>query len=327
MTKEKIAVVLLNLGGPDSLDAVEPFLYNLFSDKDIFEFPFAQKFFAKIISKLRAGKSRELYEKIGGKSPIKEITEKQRRALETALRNSGLNVNVFCAMRYWHPFTKETAKQIASQNFGKIVLLSLYPHYSLVTIGSSLNEWRRNFKKGKNSEIVIKSYHNDVKYLQAVNFRIDEALIKFNNPENVYFLFSAHSVPQKLIDKGDPYQDQINESVELIMKMRKEKNRNFSIAYQSKVGPIKWLEPTTESSIQNLGREGIKELLVIPISFVSEHIETLFELNIEARETAMKSGIKNFVVTEGLNDLPQFIEALKILTLQALEKGINENER
>ncbi len=317
MTNSKIAVVLMNLGGPDSLDAVEPFLFNLFSDKDIFKIPFGQRFFARVISKKRAPKVAEQYKRIGGKSPINEITEAQRIALQNALRNENIDAEVFTAMRYWRPLTEKTAREIEKENYGKIILLPLYPHYSIVTVGSALNEWRRVFRGNKNKVAEIISYYENGNYHAAVNARIDEALKKFPNESEVHLLFSAHSVPESLVKKGDPYQKQILESVESIMKSGNRAN-DYSVSYQSKVGPVKWLRPSTAEKIAELARNGTKNLLIIPISFVSDHIETLYELNEEARKLATENGIENFAITEGLNDSPLFIETLKKLVIEKL---------
>ncbi len=312
MSETKVAVVLMNLGGPDSLEAVEPFLRNLFSDRDIFKIPFGQKFFAKIISKSRAPGVVKQYEQIGGKSPINEITEKQRELLETALRKETINADVYSAMRYWDPTTKETARKIEERNYDKIILLPLYPHYSIVTVGSAFNEWDRVFKGEKDRVVKIKSYYDKHFYLKAINQKIDEALNYFPKGEKIFILFSAHSVPQSVVRNGDPYQMQIEESVDFIMRERGRENAH-SISYQSKVGPVKWLEPSTEETIKKLGSQGIKNLLVVPISFVSDNLETLYELKIEYGKVAKENGVENFVVTEGLNDSKIFIELLKHL--------------
>ena len=315
MTDKKIAVVLMNLGGPDSLDAVEPFLFNLFSDKDIFKIPVAQKFFAKKIAKSRAPKVKEQYKKIGGKSPINEITENQREKLEKTLRAQNIDADVFVAMRYWKPFTNDTAEKINRGNYDKIILLPLYPHYSLVTIGSAFNEWDRVFN-GAQKVSKINFYFDNEDYHNAINEKIDEAIESIGNKE-VHLLFSAHSVPQSLIKKGDPYQEQILASVRLIMNSRNDKIP-YAVSYQSKVGPVKWLEPTTENKIKELASDGVKNLVVVPISFVSDHLETLYELKIEYGEIAKSHGIENFIVTEGLNDSDKFINALKNLVINKL---------
>jgi ferrochelatase len=307
----RYAVVLLNLGGPDSLDSVQPFLENLFSDPDIFKIPLIQKQLAKWIAKKRAPKVIEEYKLIGGKSPIGYWTELQRKMLEEKLNASGEEFKVYIAMRYWKPFTAEVIDEINKENFEKIILLPLYPQFSISTTGSSFNEWNRLYKNDVSKLIFIESYYKNEKYLQAINERIDETLKNFKNvdPKHVYFLFSAHGVPESYIKKGDPYQRQIEETVNLIMARRNFSNE-FSLAYQSKVGPMKWLEPSTEFEIERLIHEGKKNLLVIPIAFVSDHIETLYELDIEYRHVAERAGVENYFVMKGLNNSQLFIEAL-----------------
>ncbi len=307
---EKIAVVLLNLGGPDSLEAVQPFLENLFSDPDIFKIPLIQKPLARLIAKRRSPKVIEEYKLIGGKSPIGYWTELQRKLLEEKLNMNDKMFRVFIAMRYWRPFTSDVISQIKKEKFNKIILLPLYPQYSISTTGSSFNEWSRNFK-GTEEVIYIEHYYKNEKYIRAINENINQSLQNFNvNKSEIYFLFSAHGIPVSYIKKGDPYQKQIEETVELVMSFRNNSNP-FSLAYQSKVGPMKWLEPSTELEIERLIKEGIKNILIIPIAFVSDHIETLYELDIEYRKVAENLGVENYVVMKGLNDSPLFIEALK----------------
>ncbi len=213
-------------------------------------------------------------------------------------------------MRYWRPFTSEVVAEIENENFEKIILLPLYPQYSISTTGSSLNEWYRHYKGSKEKLILVKEYYSNKNYLNAINERIDQALNEFKVKEQkVYFLFSAHGVPVSYIKKGDPYQRQIEETVKLVMSKRNFSNP-YSLAYQSKVGPMKWLEPSTDSEIERLIREGKKNLLVIPIAFVSDHIETLYELDIEYRKIAEASGAEKYIVMEGLNESEKFIQAL-----------------
>lgn len=307
----KTAVVLFNLGGPDSLESVEPFLYNLFCDPDIFKLPFGQRLFAKIISSRRAPKVAEEYKFIGSKSPINEWTEIQRSLLEKKLRQINLSTDVLIAMRYSKPFTKETAEEIESGNYDKIFLLPLYPHYSITTTGSSFNEWKRNYKGEKSKLIFINSYPANSSYIAALNQRIDESLLKF--PErlrnDVQLVFSAHGTPVSIVKKGDPYSHHIKETVEAVMKARGNSHKHH-LCYQSKVGPMKWLEPATDTMIKELAAKNKKHLLIIPVSFVSDHIETLFELDIEYRHVADECGIENYIVMKGLNDSQLFIDAL-----------------
>jgi ferrochelatase len=310
----KTAVVLLNLGGPDSLEAVEPFLYNLFCDPDIFMIPFGQKTFAKLISSRRAPKVIEEYKLIGGKSPINEWTEIQRNKLEVELRKINSTTDVLVAMRYWIPLTQTIVEKVEAGNYEKIILLPLYPHYSITTTGSSFNEWKRYYKGEEKKLVLINSYYDHPVYVSAINQRIDEALLSFSEiiRNDVQLVFSAHGTPVSLVKKGDPYSTQIKQTVEAVMKQRNYSHKHH-LCYQSKVGPMKWLEPATDTMIEELSNKGNKHLLIIPISFVSDHIETLFELDIEYRHVADKCGIESYVVMKGLNDSQLFIDALKEL--------------
>ncbi len=305
------AVVLFNLGGPDSIEAIEPFLYNLFCDPDIFNFPFGQKLFAKLISSRRAPKVAEEYKLIGGKSPIGEWTEIQRSMLETKLRKDFPTLDVYTAMRYWKPFTSEVAAKVASKNYDKIILLPLYPHYSITTTGSSYNEWKRYYTGDASRVVLIKDYFLDENYIAAINQRIDETILRF--PENVQndlqIVFSAHGTPVSLVKKGDPYSNHIKQTVEAVMKSRNHSHEHH-LCFQSKVGPMSWLKPATDTMIEKLSAQDKKNLLIVPISFVSDHVETLFELDIEYRHVADKVGIENYIVMKGLNDSELFIEAL-----------------
>lgn len=316
---EKTAIILLNLGGPDSLNSVEPFLYNLFSDPDIFKIPIGQKLFAKLISSLRAPKVIEEYKLIGGKSPINEWTEIQRSMLEKKMREINPSIDVYIAMRYWKPFTKEIAEKVEKENYSKIILLPLYPHYSITTTGSSFNEWNRHYRGDQSKLIFINNYYNDEKYIEALNQRIDETISKFpeDKRNKIHLVFSAHGTPVYLVKKGDPYSHQIKETIEAIMKLRNY-SHPYHLCFQSKVGPQKWLKPATDEMIKDLAAQGHKNLLIIPISFVSDHIETLFELDIEYRHISEEVGIENYVVMKGLNDSELFIDALVNLVKKKL---------
>jgi ferrochelatase len=323
--QKQIAVVLLQFGGPDSLDAVEPFLYNLFSDPDIFELPFGpwfQRFVAKQISSRRAPSVREKYAQIGGKSPIVEKTEQQYKALQHWFdrHHPELNVSVRLAGRYWKPFTEETMLGLVRDNICDVVLLPLYPQYAMANAGSSFNEWDREQERQQANfnDRRIRQYYDHPKYLAALNARIEEGLKKFENPDKVFLLFSAHGTPVDMVERGDPYAQQIRETMELVMSLRGH-DKHYTLSFQSKVGPKQWLTPSTTSTIADLGRVGVTDVLVIPIAFVSDHIETLHELEIEERHTATKAGIKNYRIMTGLNDHPLFIECLADLALKEIE--------
>lgn len=326
----KVAVVIMNLGGPDSLDAIEPFLRNLFSDPDIFNLPFGQKLLAKIIAKRRAPKVAEEYELIGGKSPINEWTEIQRSMLEKRLHeiivddSTGLpekitELKVFTAMRYWNPLTAIIAEQVAAGNFDKVILVPLYPHYSITTTGSSFNEWKRVYKGDMSKVAYIRNYYNHPLYVKAINERIDEGLLRWpeERRQMVHILFSAHGTPVSLVKKGDPYSGEIRNTMETVMKLRSYSHM-YHLSFQSKVGPVKWLEPATDDKLMELGEKGVKDVLVVPVSFVSDHVETSFELDIEYRHNAEEAKIDNYIVMTGLNDSATFVECLSQLVVNEL---------
>jgi ferrochelatase len=318
-TTRRIGVVLFQLGGPDTLEAIEPFLFNLFCDPDIIDFPFARigrKPLAKLISSTRARKVQHHYATIGGGSPIRRFTEQQARALQRKLAESGLDARCFVAMRYWHPFTAQAIEQLRDARCDEVVLLPLYPHYSSTTTGSSLNEWRRLFQDDITVRCIETFYRHEL-YLQALVEKIDEALARFSDPERPEIVFSAHSVPVAVIQKGDPYQRQIEETVELL-RQRGGWTNGYRLCYQSKVGASKWLQPSLHTALRELATEKAREVCIVPVSFVSDHVETLGEIDHEARAEAAKLGIKRFEMTSGLNDSPTFIAALADLVNTAI---------
>ncbi len=317
-TERCLGIVLFQLGGPDTLEAIQPFLYNLFCDPDIIDFPFARigrRPLARLIATTRAKKVEHHYSVIGGGSPIRRFTETQARALEGALESMGVNARCFVAMRYWHPFTAEAVAQLERVGCDQIVLLPLYPHYSSTTVGSSLNEWNRHFRGGVPVH-TVKSFFRDARYLDALVEKIDQALGRFPASHSPEIVFSAHSLPQSIIDKGDPYQRQIEETVELLMERGGWPNHH-RLCYQSKVGASKWLQPSLHRTLRDLAGEKVRAVCIVPVSFVSDHVETLGEIDHEAREEAAALGIEQFEMTAGLNDSPKFIEALAHLVLEA----------
>jgi ferrochelatase len=326
-TARRIGVVLFQLGGPDTLEAIEPFLFNLFCDPDIIDFPFARigrKPLAKLISSTRSKKVQHHYAIIGGGSPIRRFTEQQARALQLKLAESGLDARCFVAMRYWHPFTAEAIEQLQAAQCDEVVLLPLYPQYSRTTTGSSLNEWRRQFREATPVRHVETFYRHDL-YLQALVERIDEALARFADPDHPEIVFSAHSVPLAVIQNGDPYQQQIEDTVELLMQCGGWPNR-YRLCYQSKVGASKWLQPSLHTALRELSAEKVREVCVVPISFVSDHVETLGEIDHEAREEASRLGIRKFEMMSGLNDSPTFIAALADLVGAAIGVDLRPTE-
>ncbi len=318
-TSRRVGVVLFQLGGPDTLEAIEPFLYNLFCDPDIIDFPFARigrKPLAKLISATRARKVQHHYAAIGGGSPIRKFTERQALALEAELENLGLDARCFVAMRYWHPFTGEAIEQLREADCDEVVLLPLYPQYSSTTTGSSLNEWRRLFRDDVPVYRVERFFRHET-YLDAVVEKVEEALGRFAAPEKPEIVFSAHSVPLAVIEKGDPYQREIEETVELLMERGGWRNRH-RLCYQSKVGASKWLQPSLRQTLHQLVAERVSEICVVPVAFVSDHVETLGEIDHEARELAARLGFTQFEMSAGLNDSPKFIQALGQIVMETL---------
>ncbi len=324
-TTRRVGVVLFQLGGPDTLEAIEPFLFNLFCDPDIIDFPFARigrRPLAKLISSTRARKVQHHYSVIGGGSPIRRFTEQQAKTLEQRLQENGVDARCFVAMRYWHPFTAEAIEDLRQADCDELVLLPLYPQYSGTTTGSSLNEWRRLFDGRQPVHLIETFYQNDL-YLEALVEKVEEALTRFSQPEQAELVFSAHSVPVSVIEKGDPYQRQIEETVELVMRRGGWQNPH-RLCYQSKVGASKWLQPSLHTTLRDLATEGRKQVCIVPISFVSDHVETLGEIDHEAREEAHALGIEQFEMSAGLNDSPKFITALAELVSDAL--GLNQRD-
>jgi len=314
----RYAVVLFQLGGPDSQAAVEPFLYNLFCDPDIINFPgsfLARKPLAKLISTTRSKKVREHYAEIGGGSPIRRLTERQAKALEVALRNH-ISARTIVAMRYWHPSTESAIEALEAAPYDELVLLPLYPHYSFATTGSSLKEWNRLHKPSVPVH-VIDHFFDHPDYIAGIVERINGVLYQLPNPEEVHLVFSAHGLPLTLVEKGDPYPQHIQSTVRMVCEMGAWENR-YVLCYQSKVGPQKWLQPSLTGTIERMARDGIKRMLVIPISFLTEHIETLHEINIEAREQAEALGVSDFHMMPALNDSPLLIRAMADLVLRSV---------
>lgn len=319
---EPTAVLLFNLGGPDDLASVEPFLVNLFSDREIIELPFgaaAQPVLARVIAKLRGPSVRRNYARIGGGSPQLRITRQQAAALEDRL-NLGLCggrvFHVFVAMRYSRPACEDALEAIAAAGIRRIVTLTLFPHYSKATTGSSRREFARVLAKpvwhALRFEVThIDRYPADARYLDAMSERVVRAweTVPVERRPGTVLLFSAHGLPQKFIDRGDPYADDIEATRQGILERIRLPNRQ-RLAYQSRTGPVKWLGPGTEEVLVELGREGVREVLVIPLSFVSDHIETLYEVDLLFGDVAREAGITGYRRTEALNTSPLFISAL-----------------
>jgi ferrochelatase len=327
-------IVLLNLGGPDSLETVRPFLLNLFSDRDIIRLgpPFLQKPLAWLISSLRSGKTKEMYRQIGGRSPILDITMSQAEALEKALnetestgmaRHAAVKFKVYIGMRYWRPFMKDAVDKIIQDGVQRLIVVSLYPHYSRATSGSSIAEFDRAISNSHLSNLksqiqYIDRWYDFPPYIDALAELAAQGISEFKGT-GFEILFSAHSLPESFIAEGDPYLDHIKTTIDHVNRRLSEspynlKGLKWRLSFQSKTGPVKWLEPTTEDTIKNLAEDGCKNIFVIPISFVSDHIETLYEIDILYRNLAEKHGMM-LKRCQALNTSEKFIFALKQLVM------------
>jgi protoporphyrin/coproporphyrin ferrochelatase len=322
----KTGVVLLQLGGPDALESVEPFLYNIFVDPDIIDLPLAflfRKPLARTISSRRAPKVRDIYRRIGGKSPILRLTLRQAKALERVLTPQ-LDCRVVIAMRYWNPLTREAIDQLIKEHVSEIVLLPLYPQYSIASTGSSVNEWHRVVRGTALRDVpvrVVEEYCDHPKYISALarNIRIALRRVPARDIPRVHLLFSAHGTPMKLVNAGDPYRAQIERTYAAAVK-EVGFSGNHSLCFQSKVGPQKWLEPSLTATIEELARKGTTHVVVVPVAFVSDHSETLFEINMEARHQAKALGIKYFDMSPALHTNPLYIQALADCVRQAVHR-------
>ncbi len=321
----RLGVLLLNLGGPDRLEDVRPFLFNLFADPEIIRipFPWLQRPLAWLISSLRARRSQANYSQIGGGSPLRRITEQQALALEQQLRDQGEPARVYVGMRYWHPFTEEAVAKLKQDHIERLVILPLYPQYSISTSGSSFRLlekfWAADQQLQNIAYTLISSWYDCPGYLQAMSDLITRELNQFPQPDQVHLFFSAHGVPASYVQEGgDPYQREVESCVECILRTLARPNP-YTLAYQSRVGPVEWLRPYTEDALAQLGEQGVKDVLVIPVSFVSEHIETLQEIDIEYREVAHTVGIETFRRVPALDNHPLFIQGLASLVTTALQ--------
>lgn len=318
---EKIAVLLLNLGGPDSIRSIKPFLRNLFSDREIIRLPM-QPLLARIIARSRSKKVADRYQAIGGKSPILGLTKEQASALEDDLNGDSerRQFKTYIGMRYWHPLIGDAVDRIMADGADRVIVLSLFPQYSRATTGSCIKELNQALSKTDvNLKIdIIDEWYDNPDYLDALAESVSEGLARFS-PENrseVQVLFSAHALPQEFVDQGDPYPDQLRITIEGINE--RIGRLNWHLAYQSRSGPVKWMEPQTDRTIIKLADSGVSHILIVPISFVSDHIETLYEIDIMYQELAQAHGVTEFHRSPSLNSRPAFIKALAGLVKERL---------
>lgn len=313
----RIAVLMLNLGGPSSLDEVKPFLRNLFSDREIIRFPggrFGQRFFAWLLSTRKAPESRHNYSLIGGSSPLLCWTMEQGQGMQDLVqRELDVEVLPLPCMRYWHPMAEAALQSASDWGADHIVAFTQYPHYSTTTTGSSLRDLRRTAERlGVDVPITeITSWHDAPTYVQSLAECVVEGVkgVPAEHRAGCKVVYSAHSLPMKFVDEGDPYPDQVRQTAELVHSATG-LDHPWEIAWQSKVGPIPWLEPSSIDRIRALPAEGVRDVVVVPISFVNDHIETLQELDLALREEAEKAGMRTFVRAPSLNARPSFLRAL-----------------
>ncbi len=296
-------VLLLNMGGPDSLEAVKPFLFNLFKDPYIANVGILQIPFAWLMATLRSKKVKKNYKKIGSKSPLKDITFQQAKNLEKIL---GSEYSVKVGMNYWHPLIEEALSEFEKEGINYLIAISLYPQFCHATSASIIEKFKK-LASGKFQYKIISSWFDNPYYIDAWIENIENTIKK--NGEG-FLLFSAHGIPLSLHQKGDPYVNQIEETVKAIVK--KMNLKEWAISYQSRTGPVKWVEPSTEDKIDELSKRGFRKVLIVPISFVSDHIETLFEIDILYKTIANYKGIE-LIRVPSLNTSHKFIEALKYL--------------
>ncbi|MFC1673031.1 ferrochelatase [Pseudomonadota bacterium] len=321
---KKCAVVMFNLGGPDGPEAVQPFLFNLFNDAAIIGVPQPIRWLlAKFISKKRAPFAQEIYQHIGGKSPLLDLTNEQAQALESVLseRLAGVDVKTFVSMRYWHPFSDQVAGEVKAYAPDQIVLLPLYPQFSTTTSASSLEDWDLAAKK-VGLDVPTKRvccYPVEPGFIKAQVDLLKASLTKAG--DNVRVLFSAHGLPKKIVDqKGDPYPDHVERGAQAIVDELTNQGitlDDWRVCYQSRVGPLEWIGPATEDEIARAGSEG-KALVVLPLAFVSEHSETLVELDIEYGELAEQKGVATYVRVPAVGTHAEFISGLGEVVAGAL---------
>ncbi|WP_419175635.1 ferrochelatase [Desulfosediminicola sp.] len=319
MNNHPVGIVLLNMGGPDTLEDVPQFLYNLFSDRDIIKLgpSFLQKPLARLISRRRAAKSQSIYKKIGGGSPLRKISEQQAARLERELSADGKFI-VRVAMRYWAPSCEEALTELADNGVAKIIALPLYPHYTKATSGSSINDLIATHKRCM-PQIpleIVRSWPEEPGYLDVLAQRISATAEEFKG-EPFELVYSAHSLPVSFIKEGDPYVDELAKTITGIEERLQLKG---TLCYQSRSGPVEWLSPETSETIDRLAANGCTNILMVPISFVSDHVETLYEIDMLFKDHAAELGVR-LISTPSLNSDPAFISSLRSIILRQLKNN------
>ena len=332
--REQPGVLLFNLGGPEKLDDVRPFLFNLFSDPEIIRIKndTLRKLLAWLIATTRQRKSRGLYRQIGGGSPLRRITEQQAEQLAARLEAAGVPARVYVGMRCWNPTIDDAVESISRAGVSNLVVLPLFPQFSFTTTGSCFNHFKKlaavSGLESRSRIAYIENWFSDPHYIEAMADLIRDAMGRFpdKDPSHIHLLYSAHSIPAKYVEEGDPYLKQTRETV-LLVNSRLGNLSPSTLSFQSKVGPVKWLEPSTMNVIAQFGKKGTKQVMAIPISFVSDHIETLQEIDILYKQMAKEAGILEFHRAASLNLYPKFIDALAGIALDAFQKLADKTQR
>jgi len=321
-----IAVMMVNMGGPESLESVEPYLKNIFSDPDIIDIPFPgfiRKRFSEWMAAKRAPKSREIYEKLNGSTPLTKISFDQAKALETILNSEVTGqFKTFTAMRYWQPLMEDVWSKITADKFENVIILSMYPFYSSTTTGSIkklINRLNSNGDFSAEDLIFIDRYGENSGFIQAMAKKINQTIIEkgFENRDNINLLCSAHSIPLKRIRQGDPYQEEVESAFDSL-KRELLPNITATLGYQSKIGPVKWLGPKSSDQIINLSKKDFKDLFVYPLGFVADNSETIYEIGMLFKDLAKEHGIEKYYRIDSLNTDENFIACLKEIILQKL---------
>ncbi len=309
--KKPFALILMNLGGPDSLEAIRPFLVNLFSDRQIIKLP-AQPLLARLIARARSKKVAARYEMIGGSSPIVRLTREQAEETAITLAEAGYDCRAYVGMNYWHPFIKDAVADAVAAGYRQIIGLCLFPHYSRATSGACVRDLKKAVESIDESLSVgiIDAWYDHPLYIKALAETVEAGLEAFNEEErrDLKVIFSAHSLPKEFVDDGDPYPEHLKVTIDGVIK--KTGPLDWLLTYQSRSGPVEWLKPQTDEQIVELGQAGVKNMLIVPVSFVSDHIETLYELDIMYAELAKAWGVRKYERAPALNSAPTFIQAL-----------------
>lgn len=318
---KKYGIILAYMGGPENKKEVRPFLANLFNDRHILNIPQPIRFLvSRLIAYSRAKTAGEHYDEIGGGSPLKKFTSRQAELLGEKLNGRGFNCTVRTGYSYSHPFIRDAVRSFKDEAVDKIIAVPLYPQYSITTFGSIADDFLAAVKKyGMEEKLkIVEAYYDNKLHIGASADLLQKALEKINLDDAYRVVFTAHSLPQSVIDKGDPYKKQVEKTVEMIL--QKVNIKDYVLSFQSKIGPVKWVQPSTVETIRKAASDGVKQLVVMPIGFTCDHVETLHELDIELAEMAHKGGVQHFVRAGVFNDHPQFIELLSDVVL----KEINE---